>query len=492
MLYAKSGRGHLKNFLIANLVSVVVLIPAFIVTLVMVYFGGPSMVDIASTTAFVVAYPIWHSVLCLRTMRRSDWWGMIRAHLAYLLPYGLFCSLVLRIPTVGVYVSQFFGLTFPVLLFTAYKQHVHKDVNPEPSVRQLPSFKKVLVFSAIAVAIVSLALGLVRFSRAISASKSTAPWIYYSNASDNGRLYRVRTDGTGRTKIGNISGTIVGHVEGRLYYIGSDYYGLYMVHTDGSRKQELTADSVHDAILHDGWIYYANGSDGLSVCRVKQDGSSREKLNLQNSRGLLLADGWIFYTSWHDNMSLHKMRLDGTLRTRLNRHNTGHIQIVGGWIYYSNFDDGKSIYKMKTDGTGLTKLTNDKGWVGPVVNGWIYYTNESDRLRLYRIRTDGTGRMRIVDDFVTRYEVVGNTVYYINLTDGDRLYSVNIDGKLRTQITSTRVTWIEFLDGDLYYGSREDGAFSTRHSLYRLEADGSGSKKITDDEVYELLLVPHK
>ena len=65
-------------------------------------------------------------------------------------------------------------------------------------------------------------------------------WIYFSNASYGGKLYKMKTDGTGKTKINDDDAMVIN-------------------------------------VLGD-WLYYGTGSQGYTI-KVKIDGTGRQIIN---------------------------------------------------------------------------------------------------------------------------------------------------------------------------------------------------------------------
>jgi len=63
-------------------------------------------------------------------------------------------------------------------------------------------------------------------------------WIYYSNSSDEGKLYKMRTDGTERTKLNDHNSCCINIAGDWIYYLNSrEDYQLYKMRTDGTERQ---------------------------------------------------------------------------------------------------------------------------------------------------------------------------------------------------------------------------------------------------------------
>jgi len=121
-LYLDSGRKYAKSFVLASLVSIAAFIP---ITLLLIFpvaiFSGESAVDLGATVVFITVYPLWHALLCLRTVRQGEWWTLIKQNYFGFLCYGVACAIALRIPLAGSYISQALGLSFPVFLFSVHQ-----------------------------------------------------------------------------------------------------------------------------------------------------------------------------------------------------------------------------------------------------------------------------------------------------------------------------------------------------------------------------------
>ncbi len=183
-------------------------------------------------------------------------------------------------------------------------------------------------------------------------------WIFYQNDIDDSlKLYKIRTDGSGRTKLND----------------------------DESWCLNVVGD----------WIYYQNGSDSLKLYKIRTDGSERTKLNEDSSHYLNVVGDWIYYCNTSDGGKLYKIRTDGSGRTKLNDDSSDYLNVVGDWIYYRNESDSYKLNKIRIDGSERTKLNEDKFYYLNVVGDWIYCRNWSDRSKLYKIRTDGSERQLV-------------------------------------------------------------------------------------------------
>ena len=233
--------------------------------------------------------------------------------------------------------------------------------------------------------------------QAVEEDKTASPkfvdWIYYVNYSEDGQIYKIRTDGSGRTRVNN----------------------------DNSRYLNVVGD----------WIYYSNESDNYKIYKIRIDGSERTRVNNDSSWFLNVVGDWVYYRNFSDGNKLYKIHTDGSKRTRVNDDSSWSINVVDDWIYYCSLFDGSNIYKIRTDGSERTRVNDDDSWFLNVVDDWIYYINDSDNYKIYKIRTDGRERTRVNDDDSVYLNVVGDWIYYTNESDGDKFYKIRTDGSER-------------------------------------------------------------
>jgi len=185
-------------------------------------------------------------------------------------------------------------------------------------------------------------------------------WIYYVNDNDSNKIYKIRSDGTGRQKLNEDDSLY-------LNVIGS-------------------------------WLYYSNEKDGNKIYKIRTDGTGRQKVNNDCSSELNVIGDWIYYVcKIDDNNKIYKIHTDGTGRMKVCSDFSSALNVVGDWIYYTYKDDDDKIYKIRTDGTERQKVNDDNSWFLNVVGDWIYYYNGTfDGNILYKIRTDGTGRQKVI------------------------------------------------------------------------------------------------
>ena len=253
-------------------------------------------------------------------------------------------------------------------------------------------------------------------------------WIYFRNYSDNGTIYKMKVDGTQKTKVVGYSANSISVLNDRICfvagsanglggsgaaystYLGSSYVSLLTtytdsifttqdatyygtgsgLYTDGSgfyASKRLTNEGGRNYVVDSGWIYYIRESAyDAKVYKVAISGGDPILVIDNNVNSFSVFNGEIYYIN-HSDHKLYKVDKDGNNATLVSQISMNKINIDSGWIYYINENDGYKLYRMTTKGTNNTKLTDWSVEVINVLEDWIIYTSSYEP---YRIRIDGT------------------------------------------------------------------------------------------------------
>ena len=174
-----------------------------------------------------------------------------------------------------------------------------------------------------------------------------------------------------------------------IYYAMYDVNGnIYKIRTDGTEKTKLNDEPSIKVIVSADWIYYLKrNEDNLTgkICKVKTDGSGRAQLTDMDVDFMNVSGEWVYYVTVGDK-ALYVMRTDGTGKTRICDDRIECMNISGNRIYYTNGSDFKHLYKMQMDGTGRIEINAGESRELNVVGDWIFFIG----VLHYRMRTDGT------------------------------------------------------------------------------------------------------
>lgn len=226
-------------------------------------------------------------------------------------------------------------------------------------------------------------------------------WVYYIG--DNNTLYRVKTDGTEKTRIVDCAVWAFTMSGEWVYYVEQQQdMKLYRVRSDGTGSSQLLDNQVGNLAAAKGWVYYVRisrpgmtGADNLKgVYKIASDGSGKMKLSSD------IPEAWSFKVSgdkvfYRAGGFAYSIGTDGTDRTRLTNYSVWPS--AGGWMYSA---DGKRIYRSKPNGTAKTVLVQTGAAAsGLTLHGdYLFYINVNDGMRVYRVHKDGTGATRVTAD----------------------------------------------------------------------------------------------
>lgn len=254
-------------------------------------------------------------------------------------------------------------------------------------------------------------------------------WIYYSEFK-SGDLYKVKTNGEDRTRVGDIKTTYFKIYEDRIYYL-DERKALYCAALDGStimlENEFIGGDKFY---IVDGWVYSL--ARHMVIYKTKTDGTECTVLGKGNEPcGDFCIEGdWIYYTVWKPidgwGYALFKMRTDGTQRTQIMQQSALAIDYDENWIYFvdtagkgvgTRNTDGQSISKVRFDGSEKQKIIDSDmhhNSFFKVIGEWIYYENFGDDSGLYKVNTDSGKRVKITESYrVGEVGLWGNWMIYL-------------------------------------------------------------------------------
>jgi hypothetical protein len=291
-------------------------------------------------------------------------------------------------------------------------------------------------------------------------------WIYYSNDNDGGRLYKMREDGSEKTRLSDRAGGYVSVVGSWVYYGGSE--GIGRIRADGSKEELITDDNAPDACLNvvGDRVYYKHADGGLY--KIRADGSEKMRLDGEPVSLINVYGDWVYYTVSNGSY------IDENKKRRF-VYNKKTGEYMANWFY----DKGNGIYKIRKDGSEKTKILSGDPFAVNVEGDWIYYTIEVENnlSNLFKIRTDGTGNTQLSDDNIYRFNVDGDWIYFQNYRDGDNayLYKISTDGsEVRYLFDDFNFKNITVLGDWIYF---QVNNFSDNTPLYKISAaDGTGLK----------------
>lgn len=241
-------------------------------------------------------------------------------------------------------------------------------------------------------------------------------WVYYSSGITDKGVYRVKKDGSSKAKLVDGMAMSINVVGEWVYYIGSgaDESTLYKIKGDGSDKTKISVKSnnyimveSYETLVVGEWIYtnlYSKSDSRTVFCRIKTDGTGVEKILDSSTHRFAINNGWIYYVS--NNGSINKMKVDGSNKSTIykpNNFSPYSINISGNYIFFSAdnqtaSEENYGIYRIGLDGAGFTRLS--KSWCRrfSISSNWIYFSGGDDNQ--WRIKTNGSEEGKVSEKLV--------------------------------------------------------------------------------------------
>ena len=294
----------------------------------------------------------------------------------------------------------------------------------------------------------------------------------------NTNVYAVNSIDNGAGNNASNTGYVCNADDGYIYYcnVGKDGK-LYRIKNDGSNNQKLSDDISTNILVSKGYVYYRNHSDGGKIYRIDTNGKNKIKLNEYNSGYINIYNDKLYYVNFNDNNKIYYVKIDGTSKGKIsNDKNISYLYVSKNYIYYCFWDVfvSKNIYRIDLDGKNKQKLSDDNVLEINVANGYIYYINQSDKNSIYCIKADGTNEKKICNDFATNLNVAGEYIYYRNTSDSFKLYRVKIDGTNRKKLSNDNPSDINVASDWIYY-SFYNKSYTTL-TFKRMRLDGTESE----------------
>jgi hypothetical protein len=261
----------------------------------------------------------------------------------------------------------------------------------------------------------------------VSSAAAENGWIYYIKHDGDDpksgaiyRLYRSNSDGSESMKVSDDK-TANFIVSGSwIYYSEYNGCGIYKIRVDGTNKTKISNCTGMLKAVYDNYLYlfYASESDqDISdacgyIYKMNQNGTALEKICTDPVLGFQVSKSYIFYSNYNDNYTLYKINTDGTERTKLTSDSTGDtFSIAGNMIYYikheDGFEDAGEICKMNLDGTGRTDIGITGQFHIKVSEGLIYYMSENGDF--FKANLDGTAKTEIAHQSLEIIKVFGES-----------------------------------------------------------------------------------
>lgn len=249
-------------------------------------------------------------------------------------------------------------------------------------------------------------------------------WVYYGNPSDGMKLYKVRIDGTDKTKLCDDRASFI-NVSGHtiIYKNYSEGGKIYTININGEKRKCINDldSNITNLSLYGTWLYYINTQDDKRIYSISIGGDHRHMVYEDKGiRKFTLAGDYIYIGS--ERMGLYKAKKRAGAELDALR-----------WYTENPVWDLNSIYTMYGDGR-LAKGDRPNNIVSVtkfnVFNNWIYYLTNDDKKHLRKIHSSGSMDQILSElDNIDKIYTAGDWIYFYRNSDPhDQLYKIRNDG----------------------------------------------------------------
>ena len=266
--------------------------------------------------------------------------------------------------------------------------------------------------------------------------------IFFSNPSDNGKLYSMDSNGKNLKKL----------TEDVATYINADENYIYYVRNNAGESMNFNFVAFHRNAL----------------VRVNHDGSNLVILDTEPSLYASLIGNYIYYIHYDQKeaSTLYKVRIDGEEQQQVMMESVFTCNADGQFFYYNGMSADGSIHRYDTVSDTSTIVYTGNCFQPIVKNGVdVYYIDGDTDCSIVHTNMNFDNPTFITTDSVDEYNVHGSYIYYQRYDkNGSALCVIKNDGTefevLREgdycdiHVTSYYVFFRDFHTKEIYYFTR--------------------------------------
>lgn len=282
--------------------------------------------------------------------------------------------------------------------------------------------------------------------------------IYFSNPSDDGKLYSMDSNGKNLKKLTNDVAT----------YINVDDHYIYYVRNNKGSNLDFSYLTFHRNAL----------------VRVDHDGKNTVVLDTEPCLYASLIGNYIYYIHYDEleASSLYKVRIDGQEKRQVLSEAVFTCNADGQFFYYNGMSADGSIHRYDTVSDTSIIIYAGNSYQPIVRNGDdVYYIDGGTDCSIVHTNIQFDNPTYITRDSVDSYNLYGSTIYYqrFEKNGNSGLCMVKNDGtgaKLLRKgdycdihVTSYYVFFRDFHSKEMYYFSRSEPNIITKFNPGKAE-----------------------
>jgi len=322
-------------------------------------------------------------------------------------------------------------------------------------------------------------------------------WVFYSESKQladgiavdnpNYGIWRMKPDGTQRSRISKLQGGCFNASADRIYFINNGissmkFDGSGLIENIGNTRPAYTKGFM---LLNDTFVFI--GFADQLIYTMKTDGTKLKKLTTLNASMVNFSDGWIFYITETPVVTLRKIRINGTQDTLVASIAMKEFIFADNKIFFTSVDesilsvmdlDGSNIVKLSTSGVDLLN-TDGKS---------IVFRNKTDLL-VHSMTFDGSSNIAISKSKSNLGVSIAGEMIYFTVMYSISLYRLSMDGKIETPVASYQTVSpdpvgtpiIEGVFPGQQFVQKDDWIYTSltnTSGTYKIHPDGTGKKLV--------------
>lgn len=268
--------------------------------------------------------------------------------------------------------------------------------------------------------------------------------IFFSNPSDDGKLYSMDSNGYHLKKLVDDAATYINADENYVYYVRNN-----------------PGDSLNFNFV----AFHRN-----ALVRVDHNGENLVILDTEPSLYASLLGNYIYYIHYDEQnaSTLYKVRIDGEEQKQVMDDAVFTCNADGQYFYYNGMHTDGSIHRFDT-ASDSTTVVYEGNTFQPIVNDGedVYYIDGNSDYSIVHTNLEFSNPTYITRDSVDAYNVHGSYIYYQRYDkDGSALCMIKNDGTefmvikegdfCDIHVTSYFVFFREYHSGKMYYFPRSN------------------------------------
>lgn len=263
-----------------------------------------------------------------------------------------------------------------------------------------------------------------------------------------------------------------------LFYADyADNNALYRIKKDGTDKTKISSDDVFSINVIGEWVYYIASNENNQVYKVKTNGNDRTQLTEDSAGYLYVQDDSVFYTNLNDNNGLYGINTNGDDITPFGEPASVLFLDDSGIIFST--PDQSNLAKIDNQTGNLSYIIENEWFFNPqLYDNWVYFIGEGNGnpLTIKKINLDSGERTDVFayEYKINYYVIVKNDlIVHVRDPEGYEFFvRINLD-------TSKEEGRIDGCPGEGLCADDEGNTyFVSTQGLYRLDWDTLSIERI--------------